>query len=233
MRGARHSVMRSIMAVALLTATVPGPAAAADAMLRIEPVDVKVLEGAEFTIRIVQDASVATSGAQATLEFDPKILHIASVTPGAAYADAALFLPTDMAADVESANQTGKLVQVALAFTPPGSVPAGPAAFLVVRFRAVGCGISPLKLPSGGPRDAQMIDGRADSYGVEVAPLMTVAGSVTTCVAAGDVTSTSDEPTPVASAGAGVLVGLVAAGAGLLVVMVGGLARRSRRRPQP
>jgi hypothetical protein len=222
--------MGAVMAGALASAGAATPLlAAGQATLRIDPAVVRIVAGDDVPVRIVQDTPFATSGTQASLDFDPRLLQIESVTPGAAFAQAPVFVPRDLAGDIAKANDSGRLAQVAAAFTPPGAVPAGTATFLVVRFRAIACGTSGLDLPVGGPFDAQMIDGRQDGYGNAV-PVTTNGGSLTTCVAPGDVTAITDDPAPVAATQGGAPVGLLAAAVVVVVVAVavGGLAWRAR-----
>jgi hypothetical protein len=164
----------------------PAPASAAGNTLRIEPVSSAVAEDATFTARVVQQADVATSGAQATVTFDPALLQVTNVSRGGPYADAPVVAGISPAA-ITAANSSGRLAGVAAAFLPPDSVPAGEADFLVIEFKAIGCGRSELGLPVG-PTDAALLDGRDATYG-EPLPLTTIGGSVTTCV-------TSASPTP-------------------------------------
>jgi hypothetical protein len=217
------------MAVALAI-VIGGPAVAAAPMLRIDPPIVKVTDGAEFTVRVIQDAAGPVSGAQASVTFDDRILQVESVTPGPAYAQAPILVPKDLTSAVASANRDGRLAQLAAAFVPPTSVAPGPAVFLVVKFRAVGCGTSALELPVG-PSDAAMIDGSQGAYGVPI-DITAAGGQVTTCVPAGEATSTLDEPAVDAARDGGVPPLMLGGVAGLLIVaIIGGLAWRSRRRP--
>jgi hypothetical protein len=234
-RASRAIVLASSLALALL-AIAPGATTAADmpqGSLAIQPSVVKVTKGSEFSVQVIQDAPVATSGAQASVLFDPSILQIESVTTGDPYAGAPFLLPKDFSGNVARANETGRLAQVAVAFLPPTAVQAGPAVFLVVTFRVVGCGATQLDLPVG-PFDAQMIDGRQDVYGYPVG--VSAAGAeVTTCVSAAEATSNdaltngSLGSAPPAAAGdppASLLAALVAfAVAGILAA----LAWRARR----
>jgi hypothetical protein len=219
-------VTGGLMAVALAIA-IGGPAVAGAPMLRVDPPIVKVIAGAEFTVRVIQDAPGPVSGAQASVTFDDTILQVESVTPGAAYAQAPIVLPQDLASAVASANQAGRLAQVAAAFLPPASVSSGPAVFLVVKFRAVGCGTTALELPVG-PRDAAMIDGSQEAYGVSI-DVTAVGGQVTTCVRALEATPALDEPAVDADRQQGGPQVLLGGAAGLLIVAVVGLAWRSRR----
>jgi hypothetical protein len=228
LRGIGPVVLGAAMAAVIVTGLVPGPVAAADPSMRIEPAIVKVPGGARFAVRVVQDAPVPVSGSQASITFDHTILQIESVTPGVAYAGAPIVVPADLGPLVEAANADGSLAQVAAAFLPPATVAPGPAEFLVVRFRAVGCGQTPLELPVG-PADAAMIDGRQETYGDAVS-ITSASGQVTTCVAADEVTPTLDEMPVAATSTVGGPLALIAVVAGVLTVaVVGSLARRSRR----
>lgn len=221
-----------VLAVALAAAWSSAAAAAAGPSLWIDPPVVRVQQQASFTVRVLQDASVPTAGAEATILFDPAILQVESVTPGSAYASAPIFLPKDLAAAAAKANRTGRLATIAGALTPPTTVPAGQAEFLRVRFRVVGCGSSALQLPVGAAVDGVMLDGRSDRYGLQL-DVTTLPGQVTTCVAAG--AATTDPPEPAAAATSGdstpppPIAGLAIAAAALAAVaFLGGLARRSR-----
>ena len=227
----RTIALGPVMAIALATAVVNATTAAAGASLRIDPSDVAVSKDQTFAVQVVQDAPVATSGAQASVDFDPTILQVVSVSAGSAYAAAPIFEPPDLTTDIRNANTIGHLAQIAAAFVPPGSVPQGTASFLVIRFRAVGCGQTDLKLPSG-PLNAQMISaGQGEAYGQPV-PVVTTKGHVTTCVAQDAVSAglVAD-----GTSGSGNLPwgwGLVGAAALSAAGLLGWLAWRSRRHGQ-
>ena len=221
----RTMALGLVMAVALGTSAATTTAAAADASLKIDPATIAVADGQTFSVRVVQDSPEATSGVQASIDFDPTILQVVSVSRGSAYASAPIFEPQDLASAIGKANQSGHLAQIAAAFTPPAAVPTGTASFLAVRFQAVGCGQTDLKLPTGGDFNAQMISGQSDAYGRPM-PLVTSAGHVTTCVSPDAVSAdasgndSADGP-PVAVIGIG---GVIAAAA------LGALAFLARRR---
>lgn len=227
MQTRRRVAATSLAAAALSIATIGSPASAGDAFLRVLPSSVEVAKGQLFAVKVEQNAASATSGAQASLAFDPSVVQIVSVTPGASYADAPIFVPQDLGAAVRAANLTGKLAQIAAAFTPPGATPAGANDFLVVRFRAVGCGQTDLQLPIG-PSDAALISGAADDYGASI-PLTTSGGHVTTCVSADQVTQ--DAAALAATPGdAGPPLGLLGAVAAAAIAVLGGLNWQGRRR---
>jgi hypothetical protein len=224
----RSLAMGAGLAVAMAMTVAGGPALAADPSLRIDPPVVNAGQGLIFTIRVMQDAAVPTSGAEATITFDPTILQVADVSLGSDYASAPIFLPQDLAAAIQKANLGGRLATVAAAFTPPGSVAAGPAEFLLVKFHVVGCGKTELKLPIGSV-DAAMIDGRPDTYGNSV-PVTTAGAEVTTCVAADGVTPNITRPA-VAATTTNPPALLVSGAAGLLAVgLLAAMVLRSRRR---
>src|SRR5262245_52130536 len=180
-RGARGRAFAGLSTAALLLVASLGlahPVAASGGSLRIEPPVQRVPADATFTAHIVANADVPTSGAGATITFDPSLLQISAVVRGAAYADASVFSGASAAA-ITAANTSGKLIGVAAAFLPPDAVPAGDAAFLDVTFKAIGCGTASLGLPTG-VTDASLLDGRPDTYGAAL-PVGTVAGSVILC----------------------------------------------------
>jgi hypothetical protein len=220
-----------ILAFALASSGAASTAAAATgASLQIEPANVAVANGASFSVKVVQNADVATSGAQASIVFDPRILQIDSVAPGPAYQSAPIFLPKDLETDIWTANTTGRLAQVAAAQTPPNAVPPGAADFLVVRFQVVACGETEISLPQGGPFNAQMISGQADRYGFEVPVATTASGHVTTCVGPDGVTAGAlTSPGTGGAAASGIPLGVIALAGVVAVGLLGGLAVRSRR----
>jgi hypothetical protein len=220
-----------VVSVALAT-LMAGPVAAADATLRIEPAAVAVVKDGSFSVTVVQDAPLATSGAQVSLDFDPSILQVVSVSRAAGYANAPIFMPQDIDASIRGANLSGRLAQIAAAFTPPGAVSAGTSAFLLVKFRVVGCGQTDITLPSGGPFDAQMISGQSDLYGHEVR-VSTSNGHVTTCVDPRAATAGAPDEVLVDTADGAIPVGLIGAVGALAVIaasLIGAAIRRGRRR---
>jgi hypothetical protein len=225
-------MMSAIASALLATLLLSAPVAAADATLTIEPPTVAVAEGSEFVVQVAQDAPVAISGAQASIDFDPATLQVVSVERGPAYAQAPIFLPQDMDATIRTANATGRLAQVAAALIPPSAVPAGGASFLVVRFRVVGCGETDLTLATDGGTNAQMISGVADVYGQEV-PVATRGGHVTTCVDPGAVTAGITDVAPSTTGGGSPPLGPIAAAGVIAAGLIGLLAVRSRLRRQP
>src|SRR5262245_24644935 len=163
---ARRSAVAAVLCAIVLAPTflsAPRPTAAAGNTLRIEPADLAVAKDATFDVTVIQNAEAETSGAQATITFDPELAQITAVTKGAAYTAAPVFTGATEDA-ITAANGSGRLSTVALAFLPPGSVPVGDQDVLVITFRAVGCGALDLDLPIG-PADGALLDGRAATYG--------------------------------------------------------------------
>jgi hypothetical protein len=154
-----------------------------------------VAHGATFTIRVVQNASVITSGTQATVTYDQTMVQIQSVTRGKTHLAAPIFVPAPMDTAITTANKSGTLRMVATAFFPPSSVPAGNQDFLIITLKATGCGAVTFGLPVG-KTGAVVLDGRTDTYGDSLKVTATGAKvTITNCVA----TAT---PTPSTSAGA-------------------------------
>ena len=198
MKRAKHNSKSGSALLALCISTllaisalfVPAPTSAAGDTLRIEPASAAVAKDATFPVRVVQNAEVPTSGAQATITFDPALLQITSVSRGTPYADAPVFTGAAAAA-ITAANTSGKLAGVAAAFLPPDAVPAGDRDFLVIEFKAIACGQADLGLPVG-PVDAGLLDGRAATYGDPLA-ITAIGGSVT--ISCGGGSSPSPVPT--------------------------------------
>jgi hypothetical protein len=213
----RRSKAPSIVAFAVATLALlagGGGAAAGGDTMRIEPPSQTVVEGSTFTVRVVQNASVATAGAQATVTFDPAEAQIVSVDRGTPHAGAAIFAPPDLAGAIAAANQAGKLATVATAFLPPASVPPGDADFLIITFTAVGCGRSDLGLPAG-PMDAVLLDGRPETYGD--AWWVTTTGGTVDILCDDATAAPADGATPWLMLGLAAGVVVVAAAGGLLL----------------
>src|SRR5262245_49038465 len=159
----RRVILPAGLVLAFLGLAVVGPTTAAGNAFRINLPTAVVGAHARFFVRIDQQTAVATSGAQATLVFDPSLLQVTTVQARGPYATAPIFLGATDAA-IAAANTSGRLATVAAAFLPPGSVPAGPAEFLEIGLRAVGCGRTELGVPAG-PADAMLLDGSGSDYG--------------------------------------------------------------------
>src|SRR5262245_21133460 len=214
LREARSTIPGGLAAALVAVLLGASPAAAADATLRIDPSNVAVGRDQTFEIQVVQQAPVETSGAQISLTFDPAIVQIISIARGPGYARAPILVPDAMDAAIQAANASGRLAQVAAAFTPPDAIPVGESGFLVITLKVVGCGETDLGLPVGGPFNAQMISGRSADYGDQV-PVAAAGGHVTTCVDPGAVSVAAIASNHGADVGptlasAGVVLGLIA-----------------------
>ena len=203
MRIHRMGRIVTFLAVALAVLAVATGASAASNTLRIDPASTSVAEGGNFTIKVIQNASVATSGVSATITFDRTKVQVTTLTRGAPWASAPLFVAGDAAA-IAAANKSGKLKNVSAAFFPPGSVPAGDAEFITIEFKAVGCGQVKLGLPVGAV-DGGMLDGRTNTFGSALK--VTATGATVTLCSAGGSASPSLAPgeTPAAQASGDVL----------------------------
>ena len=166
---------------------------AAGNALRVEPPTQSVASGASFTVRVVENAAVATSGAQATVTFDKTKVQITAVTRGTLWGAASILAPANLAPSITKANTTGSLKTIASAYLPPDSVPAGDNDVLMITFTAKACGKVILGLPVG-PLDAALLDGQDATYGNNL-KVTTTAGTVNVCSTA--------TPPPSASPSAG------------------------------
>jgi hypothetical protein len=170
MRNRRLGMASAVIVASLLLAvgglSMPSPAVAAGASLRIDPAAGAVGKDGTFTAKVIANSEVAMSGAQATVKFDPALLQITALAKGADFATAPILTGAGDAA-IAAANASGSLTTVAAAYLPPGSVPAGDRQFLVITFKAIACGQSTLSLPVGAA-DGGLLDGRAASYGAPV-----------------------------------------------------------------
>ena len=178
---------------AVLAVSIPAAApalAAGTATVRIDPATEPAAgPGASFTVQVISNASVATSGVQASVTFDKAILQITGVTRGSGWASASTFIgpngdltvAANMAAAIATANGTGKLATVAAHQTPPTTVGTGDQVFLNVTFQVVGCaavggpGTTPVGLPVG-PADAVVLDDTGSQ-----AVVTATGGTVTPC----------------------------------------------------
>lgn len=158
----------------VIAAVLPVTAAAADQpratenTFRIEITDeAAVVVGETVTVKVVVEATVPTSGAQISLRFNPLAVQLVEVSAGSAYADAPISAGVSAAA-ISAANKHGFLPAVAAAFIPPHQVAPGPAEFLVVRLRVIGCGRSEIGLGAGS-LGAALLDGRVATYGAPLA----------------------------------------------------------------
>ena len=164
--------------------------------------------GTTFSVNVLENAPIPTSGVQATLTFDKNLMQITSVTPGNLWGQSDVFIGTagsfataqGTAKNIAAANGSGSLKQLAAFYVPPQYVDTGTQTFLTVTFQAIACGHSNLGLPVG-PADADMIDGRPNIdannivFGNEI-PVSTTGGSVDICAGPSPSPSPSPSPTP-------------------------------------
>jgi hypothetical protein len=149
----------------------PSPTPVLEAFLSINPGSTTAPPGAEFNVSIMQQANVVTTGAQTDLTFDPAVIQVVSVTRGLAYQRAALIMgvvpeppatPVPNADTIAGANVSGTLKNIATFYIPgSGTVPAGEAAFLTIKVRAVTDGRSALTLTN-----MEMLNEQGESLGV-------------------------------------------------------------------
>jgi hypothetical protein len=135
--------------------------------------------GGTTSVRVMLDTAVPTSGAQIALRFNPRAFHLISVSPGADFSAAPLFLGASRES-IEAANASGLLPTVAAAFLPPQAVPAGQSEFLVITLAVTGCGNSALELLPGA-RGVQLLDGSHGAYG-KLVTTSVVSGSLPVAV---------------------------------------------------
>src|SRR5262245_8442769 len=80
--------------------------------LRIDPPASTVAVGSTVSVNVVQNASVATGGAQADVVFPPASLHLQSVSAGPSYSGASLVAgvaPQTVQNAIDESNLTGTL----------------------------------------------------------------------------------------------------------------------------
>ena len=191
------------LAIAASAVQAPSVLAAAKNTLRITPATTSVpAAGGTFNVSVIVNASVATSGVQASITFDKSKVQVTSVAKGTAYAAAALFLGGGPS-DITKANSKGDLKTVAAAFLPPGTVGTGDQDFLDIGFKAIACGKVTLGLPVSAS-DASLLDGRDATYGKTIKPTTTGA-TVQICAPgasatpAGSTSAATPTPTPTGS----------------------------------
>ena len=179
-RGVRLAL---VLATVLAIMGIAGAASAATVTgtLRIDPATTTVAQGGTFSMKVISNTTVATSGVSVSITFDKSIVQVTTVTRSPAWAGAQLFLAADAAA-IATANQKGVLKGVTAAFiSPPASVPAGDQEFVTIGFKAVGCGTVTMGTPIGTTNsDSTLLDGRAATYGASI-KLTTAGATVTVC----------------------------------------------------
>lgn len=138
------------IAVGLLMINPVQNAHAASGNIRVNPAtQTASAPNVNFNVTLVQNADVATTGAQADFTFNKNILEILSVTLGSGYTGGSLVAGTSgqtVADAITSANSSGTLENVAAFLIPPSTVPAGDANFVVIQMRGKICGSSALTL---------------------------------------------------------------------------------------
>lgn len=133
----------------LATSALAAPAGQAGGSIRVDPGTQAVPPGAEFQVRLVQDIDVVTTGAQVSIGFDPNVLQLLDVFPGAAYAGTELISGGALADAIANANATGELRCIATFFLPgTGAVDPGEQEFLVLAMQSAAgaAGASPIEL---------------------------------------------------------------------------------------
>jgi hypothetical protein len=133
--------------------------------------------GATFSVDVVSNASVATSGVQASVVFDKTVLQITGVTRGSGWSSAPVFIgppasdltvAANMAATIASANANGKLATVAASQTSGSTTANVDQSFLTITFQVIGCGSSSttaITLPTGAS-DTLMTDTTAGQVAI-------------------------------------------------------------------
>ena len=190
MRVNRGTAVGAVMAIAVATFGVVGSVSAASATMRIDPATQTVAQGATFTVKVIENNSVPTLGAQVSITFDRTKAQITAVAWGTSFANAPVLIPSDMAAAIAQANSSGKLSKLAATFLlPTDSVQPGDADVVDITFKATGCGSVALGVPIG-PSDASLLDGRDATVGNTLS-VTTSGGSVTVCGATAPSSSAS------------------------------------------
>ncbi len=131
-----------------------GNVASADgATLRVDPPTSTVAVGSTFTVNIVQNASVPTSGAGADVVFAPAAIHLDSVQAGPPYASASMLAgvaPQTVQNAIDESNMTGVLKNLAVFFLPgTGSVSSGDQIGFTLTFRGVSDSSPSIDLANG------------------------------------------------------------------------------------
>jgi hypothetical protein len=177
----RHAVrLALVLAVVLanLGFTASTSAAGVTGTIKLDPATTQVDNGATFSIKVIGNTSVPTSGVSASITYNKSVLQVTSITRSSAWASAPLFLAGDDKA-ISTANKKGVLQNVAGAFFPPTSVPAGAQDFISVSFKAIACGTVNMTVPTGRV-DSTLLDGRPATYG-DTIKLTATGATVTVC----------------------------------------------------
>jgi hypothetical protein len=194
-----------VLAIALATLGIAGGASAASVTgtIKLDPPTTQVDNGGTFNIKVISNTTVPISGLSASIKFDKSVVQVTSITRATAWASAPLFLAADAKA-IATANSKGVLQNVAVAFFPPGTVPAGTQDFITVGFKATACGTANMTVPTGRV-DSNMLDGRSATYGNAI-KITTTGATVTVCQGGGGASpGASDGASPGPSDSSGVL----------------------------
>ena len=182
MQSRRGFRLALVLATLLASVAIAGGASAAGATgtLRLDPATATVAQGGTFSVKVIANTSVVTSGVAASITFNKAILKVTTITRSPAWANAPAYLAGDAAA-IATANQKGVLKGVSVFFFPPTTVPAGDQEFITVGFQAIGCGTVAMTLPIGKTNsDSTLLDGRAATYGSAI-KLTTSGATVNVC----------------------------------------------------
>ena len=125
---------------------------AASGTLRVDPATQNAAAGQEFTIKVIQNADVATAGSQMSLQFDPSCPRGGELRCRRPLRVSAQLLQAGTPEEaIASANSSGLLACIATFYVPgTGSVPPGDAEFLTITLRGKAGGSSPLALVRQG-----------------------------------------------------------------------------------
>jgi hypothetical protein len=149
---AAMSLMATIASLALAIGSGGSASASAAPAMYVDPPAQTAPPGAAFTVTVHQNSTVATSGAQATIHFDPNLAQITTITRGSAYTGSTLLVgvvPNTGSLAITEANTTGVLKGFAVYFSPgAGAAPAGdqPALVLSMHARTSVDGVTPVTL---------------------------------------------------------------------------------------
>ena len=142
--------------------------------LRIVPATTNAATGQTVTVRIVANASVAISGASASITFDKSHLTLVSVTKGSDWVTAGAGWGgyPSTSTGISAAQNAGRVPDIGsiAAFFLDGtsSIAAGDHELLSLTFQVTSCsGDLTLGLPIG-PNDGSMISGASGAYGQPV-----------------------------------------------------------------
>ena len=195
-------------------------AGALNADIRIDPSTQHVRPGDTFTINMVSNGDVQTTGVEADLTFDPVALEVVDIAPSPTdWQGAAFFLgvaPQGKAEALAEANTTGSLLNIGRYISPGGTpIAAGPRVFAIITMRArTGAPLAtvPLRLSGLSALDADYngvhtSEGEGQVVVTDVIPTATVPGAATstnTTTPTPSITSTSTPVVPTSTATVGV-----------------------------